>query len=276
LEVDYQNFIQTDAAINQGNSGGPLINMEGKAIGINSVILSTSGGNIGIGFSIPSNMAKKVIRDLKREGRVIRGYMGVSIQYISDEEAEDYDIPRGGVLIARVDEDTPAKEAGLKKYDLIVEVDGKKIKSSSELRTIIANHSPGDVVPLTIYRGNDKKTIEVKVTEAPDSVRIRSDDEDGKVIDLGMVLRNNSRSLSRQYELGTSEGIVIMEVERGGVAYDNGLRAGYVIIGVNRIQIESVRHFREIMSRKSGGDRVLMTIVRRDGTENLIRFRIPD
>jgi serine protease Do len=276
LEVDYQNFIQTDAAINQGNSGGPLINMEGKAIGINSVILSTSGGNIGIGFSIPSNMAKKVIGDLKKEGRVIRGYMGVSIQYIPDEEAKDYGFPQGGVLIAKVDEDTPAKEAGLKKYDLIVEVDGTKVKSARELRNLIAGHSPGDVVRLTIYRGNDKKNINVKVTEAPESVRIRSEDDDGKVIDLGMVLRNNSRSLARQYELGTSEGIVVMEVERGGVAYENGLQAGYVITGVNRVQIESVRQFREIMTSKSRGDRVLMTIVRRDGNEILIRFRIPE
>jgi serine protease Do len=276
LEVDYQNFIQTDAAINQGNSGGPLINMEGKAIGINSVILSTSGGNIGIGFSIPSNMAKKVIGDLKKEGRVIRGYMGVSIQYIPDEEAKDYGFPQGGVLIAKVDEDTPAKEAGLKKYDLIVEVDGTKVKSARELRNLIAGHSPGDVVRLTIYRGNDKKNINVKVTEAPESVRIRSEDDDGKVIDLGMVLRNNSRSLARQYELGTSEGIVVMEVERGGVAYENGLQAGYVITGVNRVQIESVRQFREIMASKSRGDRVLMTIVRRDGNEILIRFRIPE
>ena len=118
--------------------------------------------------------------------------------------------------------------------------------------------------------------MEVKVTEAPDSIRIRSDDVDGKVIDLGMVLRNNSRSLAEQYELGTSEGIVVTEVARGGVASENGLQAGYVIVGVNRVQIESVRQFREIMSRKSGGDRVLMTIVRRDGTENLVRFRIPE
>jgi S1-C subfamily serine protease len=100
--------------------------------------------------------------------------------------------------------------------------------------------------------------------------------EEGQVIDLGMVLRNNSRSLARQYELGTPEGIIVMEVERGGVAYENGLQAGYVIIGVNRVQIESVRQFREIMSRKSSGDRVLMTIVRRDGNEILIRFKIPD
>ena len=112
--------------------------------------------------------------------------------------------------------------------------------------------------------------------EAPESVRITSEDDQGKVIDLGMVLRNNSRSLARQYELGTSEGIVVMEVERGGVAYENGLQAGYVITGVNRVQIESVSQFREIMSRKGRGDRVLMTIVRRDGTEILSRFKIPE
>ena len=118
----------------------------------------------------------------------------------------------------------------------------------------------------------------MKVAEAPESVRIRSgeDDDEGKVIDLGMVLRNNSRSLARQYELGTSEGIVVMEVERGGVAYENGLQAGYVITGVNRVQIESVRQFREIMAGKSRGDRVLMTIVRRDGNEIMVRFRIPE
>jgi serine protease Do len=275
LEVDYQNFIQTDAAINQGNSGGPLINMEGKAIGINSVILSTSGGNIGIGFSIPSNMAKKVIGDLKREGRVIRGYMGASITEITDEEAKDYGFPQGGVLTAKVDEETPAQEAGLKKYDLIVEVDGKKIKSATELRTIIANHSPGDTVSLTIFRGSARKTINVKVKEAPSSEKIRREDEDGKVVGLGMALHNNNRSLARQYGLGTSEGIVVMKVDRGSVADENGLRAGDVILGVNRTPVESVRHFRQLIAGKNGS-RVLLTIVRRDGSESLLRFNILD
>jgi len=275
LEVDYQNFIQTDASINQGNSGGPLINMEGKAIGINSVILSTSGGNIGIGFSIPSNMAKKVIRDLKEEGRVVRGHMGASIQEISDKEAKEYGFPQGGILIAKVDEGSPAQQAGLERYDLIVGIDGKEIKSATELRTIIANHSPGDVVHLAIFRDNEKMTIDVKVGEAPDSVKIINEEDDGRVIDLGMVVRDNSQSLSRQFELETSEGIVVMEVERNGVAYRNGLRAGDVILAVNRTQINSVRQFREIMAGKSGG-RVLLAIVRRDGGEFLLRFKIPD
>ena len=274
LEVDYQNFIQTDASINQGNSGGPLIDMKGKAIGINSVILSTSGGNIGIGFAIPSNMAKKVIKDLKKEGRVIRGHIGVGIAEIADSEAESMELPEGGILILSVQEDTPAKKAGLKKYDLIIEINGKKVKTTTELRAIIANHNPGDTVELTIYREKEKKKIKVGIAEAPDSVKIKSDDEDGRVIDLGMVLKNNSRSMAKQYNLDTSEGIVIVDVERGGVAYEHRLREGDVILGVNRTRIDSVSQFRKIMSQKSGAT-VFLTI-NRNGNEYFIKFRIPD
>jgi len=273
LEADYQNFIQTDAAINQGNSGGPLINMEGKAIGINSVILSTSGGNIGIGFSIPSNMAKKVIKDLKEEGRVVRGHIGVSIYELPDAQAKDWELPEGGILVWKVENDTPADKAGLKKYDLIIAIDGKRVKTSTELRTIIANRSPGDTIELTIYRGKEKKKVKVGIAESPDSVKIRSADEEGQVIDLGMVLKNNSRSLASQYELDTSEGIVIMDVERGGVAYEHRLRKGDIILGVNRDRIDSVSQFKKIMSQKSGS-RVFLTI-NRNGNEYLINFTIP-
>ncbi|NIM14638.1 MAG: Do family serine endopeptidase [Candidatus Aminicenantes bacterium] len=273
LEVDYQNFIQTDAAINQGNSGGPLVNMEGRAIGITSVILSTSGGNIGIGFAIPSNMARKVIRDLKKEGRVVRGYIGVQIMEVPDEDAEQFDLAKGGIMIWKVEEDTPAKQAGLKKFDVIVEINGKKVKSSRDLQASIANHNPGDTIRLTIYRGKEKKIIHVKIAEAPDSVKIRSDDEDARVIDLGMVLKNNSRALARQYDLSTSEGVVIVEIERGGVAYQHNLRVGDIIVGINRTVIESIGQFREIMSRKSGST-VLLSVVRGD-RENLVRFKVP-
>jgi serine protease Do len=179
LEVDYQNFIQTDASINQGNSGGPLINLSGKAIGINSAILSTSGGSIGIGFAIPSNMATKVITDLKKEGRVIRGYMGVQIIEVSDSEAKQYDLPTGGVLVMKVEEGTPAKKAGLEKFDLIVAINGKTTKSSMALRTTIANHNPGETVTLSLYRDGKKKTIEIKVMEAPDSIAVGGSDRKG-------------------------------------------------------------------------------------------------
>ncbi len=275
LEVDYQNFIQTDAAINQGNSGGPLVNMEGKAIGINSVILSTSGGNIGIGFAIPSNMAKKVIDDLKTEGRVVRGYIGVRITEIADSEAGQYDLPAGGVMIMKVDQGTPAQKAGLKRYDVVVAIDGKSVKTAMDLGTIIANHSPGNTATLTLYRGKKKIDVPVKIAESPESVTIRGSEEGGgRLIDLGMVLQNNNRDLAREYDISTSDGVVIIQVERGGVANRYQLRAGDAIIGVNRTLIKSVDQFRDVISKKSGSQ-VLLSIVRGDN-EMFLRFRVPE
>ena len=197
LQVDYQSFIQTDAAINQGNSGGPLVRTDGTAIGINSVILSTSGGNIGIGFSIPSNMAKKVIHDLKAKGRVIRGYLGVQITQINDEDAKQLDLPQGGVLVAKVEANTPAQRAGLKKYDLIVEVNGKPIKTVIELRTMIADLNPGDTLHVTFYREKTKQTVDIKIEEAPENLAEKEGKgKEGQVIDLGMTLKDNNRALA--------------------------------------------------------------------------------
>jgi serine protease Do len=278
LDVDYQDYIQTDASINQGNSGGPLIDMSGEAVGINSVILSTSGGNIGLGFAIPSNMAKKVIVDLKKEGRVVRGYVGIQIAEISDADARQYDLPMGGVLVIKVEDDSPGQKAGLKKYDLIIEADGTKVKTTRELRTIIASHNPGDMVKLTCYREKTKKTVEVKVIEQPGSVTINSGDEDGRIIDLGMVVIDNSRALEKQYGLGTSEGVVVSQVERGGIADQNNLQAGDVIVGVNRTPIENVRQFREIISKIIKGKNAtgFFLSIFRDEKEIFLKFKIPN
>jgi S1-C subfamily serine protease len=275
LHVDYQSFIQTDAAINQGNSGGPLVRTDGTAIGINSVILSTSGGNIGIGFSIPSNMAKKVINDLKAKGRVVRGYLGVQITQINDEEARQLDLPQGGVLVAKVEADTPAQKAGLKKYDLIIEVNGKTINTVTELRTMIADLNPGDTIQLTLYREKTRKTVDIKIDEAPGTVSIKKGEgKESQLIDLGMILKDNNRALAERYNLSTSDGIVVIEVERGGAASQNGLQPGDVIIGVNRTQIENVEQFKTIMSGKTGST-VFISVIRGD-QEYLARFRVPD
>jgi len=274
LDVDYQNFIQTDASINQGNSGGPLLNMEGKAIGINSVILSTSGGSIGIGFSIPSNMAKKVIDDLKKEGRVIRGYIGVQISEVAEADAGQLNLPTGGVLIMKVEEGTPAKKAGLQKYDLIVAIDGKEVKTAGELRNTIANYNPGDKIRVTIYRDKVKKVIDVQIEESPDSIKIKGDEAEKDTIDLGMVLTNNSSSIARELDLSTSEGIVVTQIDRDGLAYQNNIRAGDVIIGVNRTPISSVRQFREIIADKRNKT-IFLSIIRGE-SETLLRFKIPE
>jgi serine protease Do len=249
--------------------------MEGKAIGINSVILSTTGGNIGIGFAIPSNMARKVIRDLKKEGRVIRGYLGVQITDMSESDAKEFGLSQGGVLVIKVESDTPAEKAGLKKYDLITKINGRSIRSASDLRTNVANFSPGDVIELAILRDNKEMKIKVKVGEAPDSLLLRTDGEEGRSIDLGMVLMNNSPTLARRYDLSTSKGVLVAEVERGGIAYENGLRSGDVVLAINRTEIESVRQFREIMSDKKAGSRVFLAI-NREGRDYFIRFKIPE
>jgi len=274
LDVDFQDFIQTDAPINRGNSGGPLVNLEGKAIGITSVILSPSGGNIGIGFAIPSNMAKRVIADLKKSGRVVRGYLGISMNEISDAEAKDYDLPEGGVLVLTVEDNSPAKASGLQRYDLIVGFNGKPIESMGQFRNQVAELRPGTKINLTVVRRKERKQISITVGEAPDSLKVRldSDDETGEVMDLGMVVINNSPALARRHNLKTDKGIVVTEVERGGTAAENGLRPGDVILGVNRSDVESVRQFRELISGKRQGDRFFM-FVNRAGNEFPVRFK---
>ena len=271
--ADLEDFLQTDAAINRGNSGGPLVNMEGLVIGINSAIIAPSGGNVGIGFAIPSNIAKKVVSDLKTKGRVVRGFLGVSIQTIREGDANELDLKTGGVLIVKVEENSPAEKAGLKKYDLIVEVNGKKIKTSEELMLIIANLSPGDKVQLSIFRGSAKKNIDVTVSEAPDTVRFRSQ-QDQRSMDLGMVLIKNTPALRRKYGLKTPRGLLVEEVKRGGVADENRVKEGDVILAVNREEVESVEEFSRIIAQKEPGSSFFLYI-NRYGDEFFIKFALP-
>ena len=169
--AQYEDFLQTDAAINMGNSGGPLINMKGEAVGINSTILTPSAGNIGIGFAIPSNMAKKVVADLKSKGKVVRGWFGIQIQDITESDAKDLELASGGALVMRVEDNSPAQKAGLKRYDLIVAINGKAVKTAADLMMEIANSAPGDEINVTLFRNKDKQTVKIRVSEAPDAVK---------------------------------------------------------------------------------------------------------
>ena len=249
--------------------------MEGKAIGINSIILSSTGGNIGIGFAIPSNMARKVMTDLKKEGRVIRGYLGVNIIDILDREAEEYDMDRGGVIISSVEPDSPAEKAGIKKWDVVIRINGEDVKTASKLQTMVANLSPGDSLELTIVRGNEKKKLTAVVREAPDTIKVRPGGDSGITVDLGMVLMDNSPAIARRYELDTSEGIIVKEVKRGSNAQQNGIRGMDIILRVNRLEIESISQFRDFISSRKAGSRVLM-VINRGGTEFLARYKLSE
>jgi len=272
--AQYEDFLQTDAAINMGNSGGPLINMKGEAIGINSTILTPSQGNIGIGFAIPANMAKKVVNDLKSKGKVVRGWFGIQIQDVTESDAKDLELVASGALIMRVEENSPAQKAGLKRYDLIVAINGKAVKAAADLQMEIANSNPGDEIEVTIYRNRDKQTVKIKVSEAPESLKEQALAE-SKSMNLGMDLIKNTPALAREYELKTSRGLIIENVERGGIAADSGLKPGDVILAVNRSEVDSVEQFKRILASRRAGSMVLL-LINRDGDEVFIRFPLPE
>jgi serine protease Do len=276
--AEVEDFLQTDASINKGNSGGPLVNMEAKVIGINSVILGPTGGNIGIGFAIPSNIAKKVVNDLKTKGRVVRGYMGIGIEWLDKDMAKEFDSPESGAIVTRVEKNSPAAKCGLKRYDVIVKINGERIQSGQDLVTKMAGTSPGDTIKLVYYRDGKKKTVSVEVGEAPDTVKFMAqgnDEESARSIDLGMVLAENSRELVREFQLQTSHGLVVKEIKRNSVAYNSRLRVGDVILEVNGKEVNTVDDFRRLISNRRPGSRVML-YVNRDGEEGMVRFRLPE
>jgi len=271
--AEYEDFLQTDAAINMGNSGGPLLNLRGEAIGINSAIIAPSMGNIGIGFAIPANMAVKVVEDLKNKGRVVRGWFGISIEEISEARAKEYDLPEPGILVLQVQDNSPAKKAGLQPMDLIVEFAGKKITSPTDLQMKIANTPIGQTIEITVIRKAERKKIKVEVVEAPDSLRITP--EEGRSFDLGMVLIKNSPVLAKEHELNTERGLLVTNIEREGIAQRNGIKTKDVILAVNQTEIDSVEQFRTIMGQRRPGQSVYL-FINRLGQELVIRFRIPE
>jgi len=258
----YQDFIQTDAAINRGNSGGPLINMRGEVIGINSNIL-TSGfaGNIGIGFAIPSDIAKKVVVQLKDKGRVVRGRLGVGIypRDLTEGMVKQLKLPsRAGALINSVEPDSPAEKAEIKQYDVIVQVNGEPVKNGEDLRFKIADIQPGTKVNLVLVR--DGK--EMKVTATVDE--LEPERERGEIAsadkDIGVSVVALSPNSARRYGLRTTEGLLITEVRQGSEADREGLQRGMIILEANRRKMATVRDFEDILKKTAGGDEVVLLV----------------
>jgi serine protease Do len=166
--VDYEDFIQTDASINPGNSGGALVDVDGRLVGINTAILSRTGGNQGIGFAVPVNLARYVMEHIIAEGKVMRGYLGVKIQSLTPALAKEFKLPeQTGALVGEVTSDSPAEQAGLKKGDVVVEFDGKKVIDSRHLRLMVAEKAPGSTVTAKVLRDGKEQTFVVKLGELP-------------------------------------------------------------------------------------------------------------
>ena len=256
----YDNFIQTDASINPGNSGGPLINLRGEVVGINTAIFSQSGGNIGIGFATPINLAREVLLQLKSKGKVTRGWLGVVIQKVTPEIAESFglDKARGG-LVAEVAKDGPAERAGVKVGDVIVEFDGKDIKESNDLPIIVARTSVDKKVRMKVFRDKKEVTLTAAVGELKEAEVVASTKEKGE---LGLTVQGVTPQIAESLGLDRAEGVVITAVESGSPGDEAGLRRGDVILEMDRKPIRSLTDYRKAVG-ESKKDKGILFLVRR-------------
>ncbi len=271
----YDDFIQTDAAINQGNSGGPLLNQDGQVVGINSAIFSPSGGSVGIGFSIPANMAKPLIDQLRTNGKTERGWLGVRIQEITPELAESLSMNNtDGVLIARVNENSPASKAGIEDGDVITRYDGHDIKVSKDLPRLVAATPVGKTVTLDYWRDGSRRTTQAKIErledEEPQEESATPQDKQGKqstVILYGMHLVSLSDQNRQAYQIPESvQGVLVSRVETNSELYQAGIRQGTVILSVSRDRVTTPQ---QVMS-------LVETLKKRGARSLLMQMRLPE
>jgi serine protease Do len=255
----YDEFIQTDAAINPGNSGGPLVNMRGEVVGINTAIVR---GGSGIGFAIPSNVAKRVASELRTSGKVTRGWLGVSLQPLTPELATSFGVKDvKGALVADVSPDSPAAGAGLKTGDVITELNGKKIDDPAAVARAVGLAKPGDTSRVTVWRDRQQTTLDVKLGEAPAERVASASDTGGSSSGLGLTVQPVTPDIARQLELKDTAGVVVTRVDPEGAAGEAGLQRGDVIVEIDRKPVKSPEDF-EKLTAQAAGKRLLMRVQR--------------
>jgi serine protease Do len=278
--AEYEDFIQTDAAINPGNSGGALVNIRGELIGINTAIFSQSGGYMGVGFAVPSNMAKSVMDSLVKSGKVIRGWLGVSIQDVTPELAKQFALPETkGALVTDVLEDSPAAKAGLQQGDVIISFDGKPVENTGILRNHVAQTPVGKKVQVGVIRDKKEKDFELLIAEQPKELASGEEESSGapegevSTALSGIEVRDLSPSLAQQYGLSKSDrGVVITQVEQGSAAADSGLREGDLIVEINRQAVKSVKDYDRLAAKVGKEDTVLL-LVNRQGRNSYFALK---
>ena len=259
----YEDFIQTDASINPGNSGGPLINLRGEVVGINTAIFSQSGGNIGIGFAIPTNLVKELLPNLKDNGKVVRGYLGVTIQKITPEIAESLGIKQSnGALVADVAKAGPAERAGIKTGDVIVAFNGKEIKDSGELPLQAARVAPGKQAQLKVLRNGKELVLPLTVGEFKEREVVAAS-ESG---DLGLAVQPVTASIAAELGLERAEGLVVTSVKPGSPADEAGLQRGDVIAEINRQPVRNRSDYDRAVEKTEKGKSMLFLVRRGEGS----------
>lgn len=279
--ADYEDFIQTDAAINPGNSGGPLVNIRGELVGINTAIFSRTGGYQGIGFAVPSNMVKSVMTQLINEGKVTRGWLGVTIQNLTPELAKEFGLEKAaGALVTEIFEGSPASEANIKRGDVILEVNGKKIKNVENLRNIVAQSKVGSMIELKILREGKTSILSATISEYPqDIAKAMPQEPSGDLheeenILAGFSVMNLTENIAKQLDLSKNEkGVVIAKVEPYSTAEDAGLKKGDVIQEINKKRIDNLDDFNRVRKTIREGDTVLL-FINRSGNKFYITLKV--
>ncbi|MBI5505577.1 MAG: DegQ family serine endoprotease [Deltaproteobacteria bacterium] len=273
--ADYEDFIQTDAAINPGNSGGALLNIRGELVGINTAIVSRSGGYQGVGFAIPSNMAREIMNSLVATGKVQRGWLGVAIQPIDRDLAEALGVDQGrGVLVADVTANGPAAEAGIERGDVITAIDGKAIESTGQLRNIVAGHQIGTKVKVDVIRDKKEKTFRVGLGELPrgkdDEPQQESRNAEGPL--SGLTVDNLTADTRERFEVpaAVARGALVTGIQRNAAAARTGVTPGDVILEINRKQVRNADDFRSLAAKVADDESALLLLARRGGTAFLL------
>jgi len=271
LEVaDFEDFIQTDAAINFGNSGGPLLNLDGKAVGINTAIIGP-GGNVGIGLAIPISMAKAVYEQLKENGKVVRGYLGIGINNVGAGVGEFYGAANDrGAMVSTVMEGSPAEKAGIKPDDIVVELQGEPVTNANELMNKIAAQKPGTEVELVVLRDGKRKRLTVTLDTRPDSSELATAGRPQSPVEVGLYVQNLTEELAERLDYSGLTGVLVTEVEAGSPADEQGIQPGDLIMEVNREPVRNVRQWNAALGKAAEKGKVLLRVRNEGGTRLVV------
>jgi serine protease Do len=267
----YDDFIQTDASVNPGNSGGPLLDLRGEVIGINTAIFSQSGGNVGIGFAIPVDLAKSVLTQLREKGKVTRAWLGITIQSITPELAKSFGLKEAaGALVADVTPDSPAAKAGITRGDVVISFNNTPVKDSHELPALVAQNPVGQKATVTVIRGGREQSFTVTLGELTDQ-RAEVESGDASTERWGMEVAGLTPEVRRRFQLESEqEGVVVVRVESGSPAEGAGVRPGDVIEEVNRQPVQSMQDFTKMIQDTKGQNTLLLLLRRGTSTSFVV------